>query len=1506
MKIFWGRQLNSLTYRKNLLQIDNGYINKGANASNAYKAIAQGGPLTQEGRKAIERDINKLTKERANLTGDELVRQDRLIAQRKTLLDLDEKRVAAKKQEATVYQKASMVIEGTNFEAKQREIISRRAGATAERLGALSSVGSNVELGGFTYGLQELQKAIDTSLDMNRWDKIRTKITGTFYAAAAAATVFANAFGVVAQIIGAVIGTFALLDAAFSNNAKEAEALNEQFDRLNSTIDTAERVTKKYGQTLTAASLIARATSFKELSDQLEELGTKFEENIKKMNNWAQMKEGVKDITNALTFGFFGSVGARANFVEDSSKALAEGLKKLPVGPAKKELEDKYKKILNSTTLQDKDFKKFLDQVSVESLPKIVADLQNLGKDAGDSLGAAAERVRGLKDALTAADTAATNFQNSLMDKSPINVYADSMITLGRTMQGTFRDGSEALIGLNSILNNSKSLQFMDPKSLETLKQAQGQLKDLVPALQLRRERLDTLLTADRLSQSPFSGAPITQEQVRRTQNITAARAEVTTTEQTINRILVQAQKVAADTVQAGYNIIDKQQKLVVDQAGVAASRKLYSGISGPGISQAMSNLNIQDFKIQKERLDIEKLLLDQQILQNINSAANTAAVENNTLVAKAQAEGRNLTEAEKTIYADRAKLIGGYGQVAKAVQSGARMSADDMAGLPEAAGKAYQAYIMGAGNLATKKKVLDIGILSEEKEKRLANLRDIDQAQLKILDTNIKNAETQVKINELQYASTEYLSDQSIQAEQLAKTTLINLQQERERKTIEYEIDDLNRRQKEGAKGIEPAIAAKEEELKNVKAQQTNANDATKIVNANEIITAQYARQNRELDFTIKKQDFVNQQLAQRFTSAKDFYSTLDKLGVNEGEILANLQNELRIQEELNQKITAEQSAQNEYRKEALRLDQEMALRPKDTAALQLEKDRAAAIRDQKIALAGQAYQYTILYKDINNQLTVNQNLLKTEQRRIQHLQTMLNLQQELTQLQTRGQEYLSEEQLRAQQAQEKQLQDAVINSKLRKAGADEAMAATMLPIANLQLKNITKELSQIAPENITQQQSDVYTAAVNQVKAAEEGLKIAQEIKKNTEDETTLEDRLFEVKQKIARLDNESRKTSFFRENQIRLSNIALDSEEESLKFKKDSFELDVKRGRLTEDEIIQFNKRQSLDEAELSYRRTRKTIIDETNRALQDAENLEKGAAIARGEKFDPTNPEFRAKIKAIGEERDARLDLADKTKASTDTIINKTGELSARQVAYENIFKSSFERMGDALANFVETGKWNFKSLINSLLSDLLRWEMRKAMSDLYSGGTGAGGEGGLRSLAITGGKAAFSWLGSLFSPSVGGPAPLGPGSGGSLGMPIMGGAALGAAFDQGYPIHKFAMGGSFTNSIVSSPTMFKFAQGTGLMGEAGPEAIMPLRRGSNGSLGVQAQPSNVQVIVNNSTGQPAQTRESMDSRGNRTIEVMVGDMVAQQMATKNSSVQQTMAGVFGTRPSVSRR
>ncbi|MFC3526811.1 phage tail tape measure protein [Paracoccus mangrovi] len=58
-------------------------------------------------------------------------------------------------------------------------------------------------------------------------------------------------------------------------------------------------------------------------------------------------------------------------------------------------------------------------------------------------------------------------------------------------------------------------------------------------------------------------------------------------------------------------------------------------------------------------------------------------------------------------------------------------------------------------------------------------------------------------------------------------------------------------------------------------------------------------------------------------------------------------------------------------------------------------------------------------------------------------------------------------------------------------------------------------------------------------------------------------------------------------------------------------------------------------------------------------------------------------------------------------------------------------------------------------------------------------------------------------------------------------------ANGGAFTQGR-VMPFAKGG-----VVSQPTAFPMRGATGLMGEAGAEAIMPLQRGSDGRLGVAA-------------------------------------------------------------------
>lgn len=147
--------------------------------------------------------------------------------------------------------------------------------------------------------------------------------------------------------------------------------------------------------------------------------------------------------------------------------------------------------------------------------------------------------------------------------------------------------------------------------------------------------------------------------------------------------------------------------------------------------------------------------------------------------------------------------------------------------------------------------------------------------------------------------------------------------------------------------------------------------------------------------------------------------------------------------------------------------------------------------------------------------------------------------------------------------------------------------------------------------------------------------------------------------------------------------------------------------------------------------------------------------------------------------------------------------------------KNLFTGAFNDMGTALANFATTGKFNFRSLTTSILTDLARMETRILESKVLDAILGA----------FTGGGSAMGSGSSMWGGYIGG-----NGTGG-YGMQLQ--SANGNAFDNVPGLS------AYSGTVVDRPTVFAFAAGSGLMGEAGPEAILPLRRGPDGKLGVAA-------------------------------------------------------------------
>lgn len=145
---------------------------------------------------------------------------------------------------------------------------------------------------------------------------------------------------------------------------------------------------------------------------------------------------------------------------------------------------------------------------------------------------------------------------------------------------------------------------------------------------------------------------------------------------------------------------------------------------------------------------------------------------------------------------------------------------------------------------------------------------------------------------------------------------------------------------------------------------------------------------------------------------------------------------------------------------------------------------------------------------------------------------------------------------------------------------------------------------------------------------------------------------------------------------------------------------------------------------------------------------------------------------------------------------------------------SISNSALSDMSGMLANFVATGKLNFADFAQSVVTEITKMIFQMMIFNAL--------------------KAGFT--GTAF--------------GDAMGLKATPNAKGNTYESPGLSAHR--------NSIVKSPTLFPFAKGgvpgMGLMGEAGPEAIMPLTRGRDGSLGVrvlgleQAQSAAPSIII----------------------------------------------------------
>ena len=257
-------------------------------------------------------------------------------------------------------------------------------------------------------------------------------------------------------------------------------------------------------------------------------------------------------------------------------------------------------------------------------------------------------------------------------------------------------------------------------------------------------------------------------------------------------------------------------------------------------------------------------------------------------------------------------------------------------------------------------------------------------------------------------------------------------------------------------------------------------------------------------------------------------------------------------------------------------------------------------------------------------------------------------------------------------------------------------------------------------------------------------------------------------------------------------------------------------------------------------------------------------------------------------------------------------------------FETTMTSAFDSASDALADFVMTGKLDFADLANSIISDLARIAARQAIGGIVGGIAGS--------------------LGNLFG---GGGFSLSSGQSSWVSNVIGIGAGVASAHGNVFSAPDLS---AHSNTIVDEPTFFgydrhltAFASGAGLMGEAGPEAVMPLSRMSGGDLGVKvmwpddmmrrvvemdawkanvgysqemmqaiakmnemraeraaamAGAPKVNVTIINQAGAEVETSQQTNSDGGIDLEIMVTKAVARDMGRRNGATNKVLRNQFG--------
>jgi len=734
---------------------------------------------------------------------------------KKDILDLTKQISSAENQAEQQFQKS-------NMEEAMRKRISQRAGARAERLDILSNVGANLQAGGWSYAISELDRGLNKAVDLKGWDKLRTRATGWAVAGAAQVGMFVSSLGKIGAALAILGGVVAAIDAVFGKNAAQAAEFDSAIKALTSTIETGNSVMKKYGDTITVASLSAKANNFRELGDDLDNLTIKLDRALEKQSGWDRFKDNFYGIFNF-------DMGTQ--FADKAAEAISQQLKMIPEGEIRDELVSKIQAIAGAGEATEKDIAKALraknnkDALkSTEEINKLFAKprmsalaLAEASKDVGTALKEANDKLQALFQTLAVTDTFA--------------LFGQSLVQLGLKLQIASKETSSTGASIKKLLDSTENRKLINPDNFAQLlslndqfDKASASVRDYESQISATEKTINGLKRSISLGGGGVQGRRVLEsELVKLETKRDELKVRLNIDKSSINDIQAEINRMSKETIRSGYDIIFKTANLALEKAQIATQKYLVSGTSSAGAARANTSLSLQEISVQQRQLTATSTLSDNMFRNNVLLEMQIADKEAEKIRAAAASEGRGLSgkqSEEVELLETRSKELKKLAGMKDITQKGAQSLTDEKAQL-----LAQEGVMKKMGTASQQQQLAE--------QARLVIIQGaiaVKAAELQLDTESIKGRQTllglDTKIFELSTSGLAYLTDTEMKRKNILETEKLFYDQTVARKTVEDEIAILTEKLK-NAKG--PTIAGLKAEI-NLKLQQLNQLDQQEI----------------------------------------------------------------------------------------------------------------------------------------------------------------------------------------------------------------------------------------------------------------------------------------------------------------------------------------------------------------------------------------------------------------------------------------------------------------------------------------------------------------------------------------------------------------------------------------------------------------------------------------------------------------------------------------------------